>query len=97
MQLKAWQTNLVLSLLASPILAVRAGFRAARRMCFYWQSMQPSMTCKTCGGEISLVGLWRCGCGFSYAGHLLRFCPVCNSLPRMIRCFKCGCTQAVRI
>lgn len=95
MQLKNWQTNLVLYILASPILVIQAGFRAARRLRLYWQAVQPSLTCRTCGAEISLVGLWKCGCGYSYRGHVLRLCPVCASFPKMIRCHRCGTTEYV--
>jgi hypothetical protein len=31
-------------------------------------------------------------CGFTYRGHLLRVCPICFSLPAMVRCYDCGLT-----
>jgi len=45
-----------------------------------------------CGQPISLVGLWRCSCSFTYRGHLLTICPLCWRLPRIVRCYACGLT-----
>lgn len=45
-----------------------------------------------CGSPISLVGLWRCPCSFTYRGHLLRTCPLCGRMPRICRCYACGLT-----
>jgi len=45
-----------------------------------------------CGIPISLVGLWRCSCTFTYRGHLLQVCPLCGRIPRMVRCYACGLT-----
>jgi hypothetical protein len=45
-----------------------------------------------CGASISLRGLWRCGCGYTYRGHLLTRCPICTSVPRIARCYRCGVT-----
>ena len=85
--------DLALWLLASPILCVRWVFVAIRRWKFYRASYTPRMICRNCGAAISLVGIWRCRCGYTYRGHLLRLCPVCGSLPRMVRCFACGVTE----
>ena len=95
--MKSWQWKLVLFVLASPILAVRAVVRLVRQMGLLHQAAQLSINCGTCGSQISLVGQWRCGCGFTYQGHLLRFCPICGSFPRMIRCYECGTTEMVRM
>ena len=81
----------VLFVLASPILAVQSIRRLRMRYRFLHLAMEPEMTCE-CGGTLSLVGLWRCGCGFTYRGHLLRTCPMCESLPCVIRCYRCGVT-----
>ncbi len=83
----------VLWLLASPIYAVKLYFGLVRRWRFWKISYRPSIVCRSCGANVSLVGLWRCGCGYTYRGHVLRFCPVCGSLPRMVRCFQCGVTR----
>ena len=45
-----------------------------------------------CGIPISLVGLWRCSCTFTYRGHLLQVCPLCGRIPRIVRCYTCGLT-----
>ena len=93
--MKAWQWDLTLFILASPILAVRGTVRLVRRARLLYQAAQPTIRCRTCGEEISLVGLWRCHCGYTYQGHLLRYCPICGALPLMIRCYQCGTTETV--
>src|SRR5579872_7301759 len=89
--LKRYLPYLLLWILASPILALvalRRGFRAAR---FFGTASRTHTVCE-CGEEVALVGLWRCSCGFTYRGHLLRVCPICFSLPAMVRCYECGLT-----
>ena len=81
----------VLLVLSSPILAVQALRRAHERYRFFRLAMEPEMHCE-CGATVSLVGYWRCSCGFTYRGHLLRACPVCQSIPCVARCFRCGVT-----
>jgi hypothetical protein len=93
--MKSWQWDLLLFILASPILALRMVVRAARTLQLLHTAARPAIACRTCGGRISLVGVWRCGCGFTYQGHLLRFCPVCGSFPRMVRCYQCQATERV--
>jgi len=83
----------VLWLLASPVLFIRLLLRLARRYRFYRMAYTAQITCRNCGEAISLLNLWRCRCGFTMASHLLRPCPVCGSLPRMVRCFNCGATE----
>ena len=86
--------DITLWLLASPILILRWLFRLALRWRFWYLSYTPQITCQKCQATISLVGIWRCGCGYTYRGHLLRVCPVCGALPpRMVRCFQCGVTE----
>ena len=80
-----------LFVLASPILAVKAVRRALERYRFFRLATQPVVVCE-CGSEVSLVGFWKCSCGFCYRGHLLRVCPVCGSLPCVVRCYRCGVT-----
>ncbi len=82
----------VLWILASPILAVQFAVRAIRRLRFLKIATTPSIFCE-CGDVLSLVGIWKCSCGFTYRGHLLTFCPVCLSLPCVIRCYGCGLTS----
>lgn len=90
-----WQWNLVLFVLASPILLLRAMIRALRRLRVLHAATRPAIACRTCGAEIGLVGLWRCRCGFTYQGHLLRVCPVCGSFPAIVRCYQCQATERV--
>jgi len=80
-----------LFVLASPILLFQAVRRATERYRFFRLAMQPEMPCE-CGATVSLVGYWRCSCGFTYRGHLLRMCPVCGSIPCVARCYQCGVT-----
>ena len=83
--------EVLLTVLASPILAVEAILRARRRYRFFRMAMEPAITCQ-CGESVSLVGFWKCSCGFTYQGHLLRRCPVCFSVPCVVRCYRCGIT-----
>jgi hypothetical protein len=95
--LKSSEWDLTLFILASPILAVRGTMRLFRRFQLLRLAVQPAISCRTCGSAISLVGQWRCQCGFEYRGHVLRGCPVCQSFPRIIRCFRCGTTELVPV
>jgi hypothetical protein len=80
-----------LLLLASPILAVQAARRAVERYRFFRLAMTPAIVCE-CGARVSLVGIWRCSCTYTYRGHLLRTCPVCGTIPCLVRCYECGVT-----
>jgi hypothetical protein len=80
-----------LFVLASPILAVKAGRRALQRCRFFRLAMEPAIVCE-CGSTVSLVGFWKCSCGYTYRGHLLRLCPVCGTIPCVVRCYRCGVT-----
>jgi hypothetical protein len=81
----------ILFALASPVLLVKATRRAAERYRFFRLAMAPAIICE-CGAEIWLVGRWRCSCNFCYQGHLLRACPVCETIPCVVRCYECGLT-----
>jgi hypothetical protein len=83
--------DVVLWMFASPVYFVRACVRTWRHCQFLNVARIPEIVCE-CGEELSLVGLWRCSCGFTYQGHLLRLCPVCGSLPQVVRCYCCGVT-----
>jgi hypothetical protein len=89
--LKRLAFDLALAMLASPILIVKALRSAFRRSRFLAVAARASIGC-ACGRAVSLVGMWRCPCGFTYKGHLLTICPLCGSLPRMVRCYGCGVT-----
>jgi len=81
----------VLFVLASPILLVKAARRTLERYRFFRLAMAPDITCE-CGATVSLVGIWKCSCNFTYRGHLLRRCPVCQTIPCVVRCPRCGVT-----
>jgi hypothetical protein len=80
-------------LLISPVLLFRFVLHAFGWFEFWITSYRHEIVCRNCGSPISLVGIWKCRCGYTYKGHLLRACPVCDSLPRMARCFQCGVTE----
>ena len=80
-----------LFVLASPILALKGVRRALERYRFSRLAMAPAMICE-CEAGVSLVGFWKCSCGFCYRGHLLRVCPVCGTIPCVVRCYRCGVT-----
>ncbi len=82
----------ILFVLASPILFVKAARRAFEGCRFFRLAMAPAITCE-CGTKISLVGFWHCSCNnYVYRGHLLRRCPVCGTIPCVVRCPRCGVT-----
>ena len=85
--------DLALVILASPIFVLRGVLVIVHRYRFWRVSYQATFHCRNCDETVSLVGMWRCLCGYTYAGHLLRECPVCLTLPRMVRCFTCGITR----
>lgn len=94
--MKAWQRELLLWLLASPILLLVTVVRAVRAAKLVRLALRPALDCRTCGAPIALVGFWRCHCGFCYQGHLLRTCPICGSLPQVARCYRCNATEKLR-
>lgn len=87
-ELAAW-------MLALPVFCVRALMRLYKLTQFWSIAYRAVILCPTCGANVSLVGIWECRCGYTYRGHVLRECPVCHSLPRMVRCFSCGSTETL--
>ena len=85
--------DLVLRILASPVRLLVALDRVLQNGSFWQLSNSPTTTCGSCKEVISLVGQWKCRCGFTYRGHLMRTCPVCYSSPRVVRCVHCGVTE----
>ena len=85
--------DLAVWILASPIYFIRWLVRMIFRVNFWSVAYSTQIACATCSNAISLVGMWRCTCGYTYRGHVLRACPVCSSTPRMVRCFACGATE----
>jgi len=92
--MKRQKADLILWALASPVYFLRACIRTYRHSKFLKVARTPAILCE-CGQPLSLVGLWRCSCGFTYRGHLVRVCPVCQTLPRVIRCYSCGVTTTL--
>ncbi len=85
--------DLILWVLASPILLIKWLFRLQRRCRFWRMAYTPQIVCPSCRSRISLVGIWTCStCRYTYRGHVMRKCPVCGALPRMVRCYECGVT-----
>jgi hypothetical protein len=84
-------SDIVVWVLAAPILFAIFVVRCWKQVKFLRAATAPSFECQ-CGRAVSLVGMWRCSCGFTYRGHLLRICPVCERLPSMVRCYGCGVT-----
>jgi hypothetical protein len=78
--------------LASPILFAQALRRGYERYRFFRLAMEPELVCE-CGAPVALVGLWKCSCGFTYRGHLMRACPICGTIPCVVRCYRCGVTS----
>ena len=65
--------------------------RMREHMAFLRISQATEILCQ-CGNAISLVGLWKCSCSFTYRGHLLQICPLCGRVPKICRCYACGLT-----
>jgi len=82
----------MLTVFALPFLLVVKIIGILGRWRFYRIAYTPRIACVNCHEPVWLVGLWRCRCGFTYKGHLLRVCPVCDSLPAVVRCYECGVT-----
>jgi hypothetical protein len=88
-----WVLIVIAWALALPLFCLRSVLVLIKRRRFWSIAYRASIPCPTCDATISLVGIWQCRCGYTYRGHLLRECPVCHSLPRMVRCFSCGTTK----
>lgn len=91
--MKAFVVDIVLWIAAIPVSILVGLVRAARQIPSWKAAYSASIPCRTCGTPISLLGQWRCTCGYVYRGHMLRPCPICHSLPRIARCLACGCTE----
>lgn len=78
-----------------PVLLIVALLRAFRYIKRLLRSVQSSIWCFHCGQNIPLLGMWRCKCGYQYAGHLLKPCPNCGAIPRLVRCPHCGVTRTL--
>jgi hypothetical protein len=90
-KLKRLLLDALLFLLASPIFLLQALRCGRKQVRFFALASRQSLFCE-CGEEISLVGLWKCPCGFTYRGHLVTVCPVCEALPKVVRWYVCCVT-----
>jgi hypothetical protein len=79
-------------ILALPLLAIWAMVRAFKYFRTLRRAIATSIVCIGCKRPVLLVGMWRCECGFTYQGHLMRPCPICHRVPKVARCFHCGIT-----
>jgi hypothetical protein len=84
--------TIIAYILAMPFLLVWGIERAVRYCCLLVCSVSSAVICRGCGQEVALLGIWQCQCGFTYRGHLLRPCPVCNCVPKAARCLHCRAT-----
>ncbi len=91
--MNGWYIDFLWLAAAAPIRIAGWLLLAVRGVRFWRMAYLPEIICQNCGAPVSLVGIWRCGCQFTYRGHLLRECPICGSMPRMVRCFNCGITE----
>ena len=88
--------NALLFSLALPTLIVVWLVRGARAAWACRHALSTHLKCRHCRERIELVRPWKCSCGYTFLGHLLRKCAVCGSRPQMIRCGQCGMTWKIR-
>ena len=81
----------ICGVLTLPFRLIRGIFRLRNHIEFLRVAAATRIFCE-CGSPISLVGIWRCSCSFTYRGHLLRMCPLCLKIPKICRCYACGLT-----
>jgi hypothetical protein len=87
--------SIVVYILAFPTVVIVATVRFARELWRSRYALSSSISCRSCGGTIQLVRGWRCSCGFTYVGSVLRQCPVCLTRPVMVRCEHCALTWRI--
>ena len=91
--MKSMIFDAVLWCLASPLFLIRSCIGFLGGIEFWRVAYSTELACPHCLAKISLIGMWRCGCGYTYTGHLLRRCPICRTMPRIVRCFSCGVSR----
>jgi len=87
-----WALKLAAYILSLPFLVIWGITKAVRYLHLLQLAVTSSVDCSNCGNPVSLTGNWRCECGFTYSGHLMRPCPVCQRVPRIVRCYRCQAT-----
>lgn len=90
-KLKRLLGEVLLFFLASPVFVLTLARRCWKKARFFAVASRAFLYCE-CGEAMSLVGLWKCSCGFTYRGHLITVCPLCEALPKIVRCYACGVT-----
>jgi hypothetical protein len=90
------RTAIIGRALAFPTVVIVAMVRLTRELWRSRYALRSSMICRNCHGEIQLVRGWRCSCGFTYVGSVLRQCPACFARPVMVRCEHCALTWRIR-
>lgn len=84
----------VLYVLASPWFAVFYGVRAVRGLGRGIRRLRAGLSddeviCAQ-GHRNSVLGRWRCGCGFVFLGRASAACPNCGVTAGWIECDRCG-------
>ena len=79
-------------ILALPFLVIRGLMRLDRYVRVLVRSVSPSIPCVNCESEVALLGIWRCQCGWTFKGHYMTPCPVCDRVPNVVRCLRCSVT-----
>jgi len=90
------EVRFIIFFIALPTYCVVYAFRLFL-MC--WRAryaLSTQVRCFNCRASVSLVGGWRCHCGYTYMGSVLRLCPVCGTRPAFVRCRNCGVTRKIR-
>jgi phage FluMu protein Com len=85
--------RVVAYVLAGPLLGMWMLYKGIRHLMKLKVAGKIEVKCPSCRMLVSLVGIWRCHCGFTYRGHLITECPICFSIPRMVRCPRCQVTR----
>lgn len=74
-----------------PVHVVVWSHRGYRRLRGAWiVATRDSLPCPGCRHEVSLIGRFRCSCGFTYDGYGFAPCPICLDIPPYLPCSRCG-------
>lgn len=79
-------------ILALPFLIIWGIRRMDKYMRVLVLSVSPSTPCVACKSEVTLLGIWRCSCGYTFKGHYMTPCSMCGRVPRLVRCLNCSVT-----
>lgn len=84
--------RMVLYLFSLPLLLIWHLIRGIRGLRSLHHAQITSIQCSNCNYHISLVGIWKCACGYTYRGHVMRCCPQCSRTANLVRCLRCQVT-----